>query len=190
MVKQSSRPRNASQTRAIILRTAQQLFSQQGYEHVGIRDIAAASSINGALVIRYFGSKDQLFAEAVTEAFKLGDLLQGRREEVGERLIRYLLQEDSDATFYPILALLRSVTSSQGAILLRQGLEMHFIQPLAEWLRGENRYLRASLIASTLLGIAIMQDVLYITSLTESSIDALVAQVAPVIQGYIDGTKG
>lgn len=188
MAKQPSRPRNASQTRAIILHTAQQLFSQRGYEQIGIRDIAAAAEINGALVIRYFGSKDQLFAEAVMEAFKLGDLLQDRREVVGERLIRYLLQEDSDATFYPILALLRSATSSQGARLLKQGLETHFIQPLAEWLGGEDRYLRASLIASTLLGIAIMQDVLYISSLAESSIDALVAQVAPVIQKYIDGT--
>ena len=182
-----SRPRNASQTREDILRAAQKLFSQRGYEHVGVRDIATEVGINGSLVIRYFGSKEQLFAEAVTEAFRLGDLLQERREVLGERLVRYLLQEDSDATFYPILALLKSATSPQGAALLRQGLEIHFIQPLAEWLGGEDSSLRASLIASTLLGVAIMQDVLYITPLTTSSIEVMIAYVAPVIQGYIDG---
>ena len=188
MEKPSSRPRNASQTRANILRVAQRLFSQHGYEHIGVRDIAAEAGINGALVIRYFGSKDQLFAEAVTEAFRLGDLLQGKRETIGESLVRYLLQEDTDATFYPILALLRSASSSQGSALLRQGLEKYFIQPLAEWLGGEESELRASLIASILLGIAIMQDVLYVTPLTRSSIELLVVHVAPVIQRYIDGT--
>ncbi len=187
MSKRSSRTRNASQTRTDILKAAQRLFSQRGYEQVGVRDIAAEVGINGALVIRYFGSKDQLFAEAVTDAFSLGDLLEGNRDEIGERLMRYLMQEDSNDTFYPVLALLRSASSPQGAALLRQGLEMHFIQPLAEWLEGKDRPLRASLIASTLLGVAIMQDVLYITPLTESSVEQLVAQVAPVIQGYIDG---
>ena len=188
MGKPSPRSRNASQTRTDILKAAQRLFSQRGYEQVGVRDIAAEVGINGALVIRYFGSKDQLFAEAVTEAFRLGDLLQEDRNVLGERLVRYLMQDDADDTFYPIFALLRSTSSPQGATLLRQGLETHFIQPLAEWLGGEDSNLRASLIASTLLGVAIMQDVLYITPLTESSIETIVTQVAPVIQRYIDGT--
>ena len=187
MEKSFLRSRNAAQTKADILKAAQRLFSQRGYEHVGVRDIAAEVGINAALVIRYFGSKDQLFAAAVTEAFRLGDLLEGDRNSVGELLVRYLMQDDSDATFYPVLALLRSASSPQGAPLLRQGLETHFIQPLAEWLEGDDRSLRASLIASTLLGIAILQDVLYITPLTESPVESLVAQVAPVIQGYIDG---
>ncbi len=182
------RPRNASQTREDILRAAQKLFSQRGYEHVGVRDIATEVGINGSLVIRYFGSKEQLFAEAVTEAFRLGDLLQERREVLGERLVRYLLQEDSDATFYPILALLKSATSPQGATLLREGLEKNFIQPLAEWLGGKDSSLRASLIASMLLGVATMQDVLYVTPLMTNSIEVKIAHVAPVIQGYIDGT--
>ncbi len=182
----SSRPRNASQTKTDILLAAQRLFSQRGYEHVGVRDIATEVGINGALVIRYFGSKEQLFAEAVTEAFRLEDFLQERREVLGERLVRYLVQEDSDATFYPILALLKSATSPQGSVLLREGLEKNFIQPLAEWLGGKDSSLRASLIASTLLGVAIMQDVLYITPLTTSSIESLIVHVAPVIQRYID----
>jgi AcrR family transcriptional regulator len=186
MANGTSRPRNAAQTREDILQAAQKLFSQRGYEHIGVRDIAAEVGINGSLVIRYFGSKEQLFAESVTEAFRLGDLLQGHREGLGERLVRYLLQEDSEATFYPILALLKSATSPQGATLLREGLETHFIQPLAEWLGGGDSSLRATLIASTLLGVAVMQDVLYITPLTTSSTDSLVAYVAPVIQRYID----
>ena len=189
MSEHSPRQRNASQTRLDILKAAQKLFSQRGYERVGVRDIAAEVGINGALIIRYFGSKDQLFAEAVTEAFRLDAWLQERRAGLGELLVRYLLQDDSDATFYPILALLRSASSPQGATLLRQGLEEYFIQPLAEWLGGNDSHLRASLIASTLLGLAIMKDVLYITPLTESPTESLVAHVAPIIQGYIDDVR-
>jgi AcrR family transcriptional regulator len=188
MTESSLRRRNSAQTRADILRAAQHLFSQGGYEQIGVRDIAVEAGINSALIIRYFGSKEGLFAQSVTEAFHLGDLLQTQREEMGERLVRYLLQDNTDDTFYPILALLRSVTSAQGATLLRQGLEEHFIKPLAEWLEGDQPYLRASLIASILLGVATMQDVLYISYLTESSIESIVKQVAPVIQAYVDNT--
>lgn len=46
-----------------ILDVASELFSKYGIKGVGIRRIAAEAGINHALVIRYFGTKDELVTE-------------------------------------------------------------------------------------------------------------------------------
>ncbi len=60
----------------------------------------------------------------------------------------------------PLLALLRFASSEQGSKIMRRILDEQFIRPLAKWLGGKQPELRASLIASTLLGLALTRDVL------------------------------
>lgn len=48
-------------------------FTASGYDGVGVREIAAGAGVTAMLVNRYFGSKEQLFAEAVDTSF--ADLL-------------------------------------------------------------------------------------------------------------------
>src|SRR5262249_4915924 len=61
--------RKSDRTRAAILDAAQKLFAEHGHERTTVRDIAAKASVDPALVIRYFGSKDELFVRAA--AFEL-----------------------------------------------------------------------------------------------------------------------
>ena len=61
----SRRTRNAAITRDAILHSALQAFARSGYEGVGVREIAAGAGVTAMLVNRYFGSKEQLFAEAI-----------------------------------------------------------------------------------------------------------------------------
>jgi AcrR family transcriptional regulator len=60
----TKRPRNAIQTRADILAAARRRFGAEGYERTTLRAIAADVGVDAALVIHYFGSKQDLFAEA------------------------------------------------------------------------------------------------------------------------------
>jgi AcrR family transcriptional regulator len=55
------RPRNGAQTRANILSAARRRFDE-GYERTTPRAVAADVGVDAALVIRYFGSKQDLFA--------------------------------------------------------------------------------------------------------------------------------
>lgn len=188
--------RNATATRAAILVAARHNFSQRGYEHVGVRDIARQAGVNPALVIRYFGSKEQVFAEAVTDAFNLRPLLSElgpasvrSRAQLGDWLMRYLMRDETDVEFYPLLALLRSAPSPQGAALLRQGLEERFIQPLAEYLGDDEQGMRASVVAAILLGLAVTQDIIGAEPLAHAEGEVLVNLVAPVLQRIIDGSK-
>ena len=57
----------SDRTRAQILAAAQALFAEHGYQNTTIRDVAARASIDPAMVIRYFQSKDELFARAATD---------------------------------------------------------------------------------------------------------------------------
>jgi AcrR family transcriptional regulator len=45
-----------------------QAFAKSGYAGAGVREIAQGAGVTAMLVNRYFGSKEQLFAEAVAES--------------------------------------------------------------------------------------------------------------------------
>jgi AcrR family transcriptional regulator len=48
-------------TRRRIIAAAESLFSARGFDNVTVRDIATAAGADPALVVRYFGSKNDLF---------------------------------------------------------------------------------------------------------------------------------
>ena len=51
-------------TEARVLAAACQLFAESGFDRTTIRAIAAAAQTDPGLVMRYFGSKEELFAAA------------------------------------------------------------------------------------------------------------------------------
>src|SRR3569623_56523 len=60
-----ARPRNAAATRQTILDSARRHFAREGYDNVGLREIAGDAGVDPALVCRYFGGKEHLLKEAV-----------------------------------------------------------------------------------------------------------------------------
>ena len=87
----SPRPprRDAAATRAAILASARRHFAARGYEHAGVRDIAAEAGVTAALVNRYFGTKEQLFREALEDAFVLPTLLPESPADLGATMAAY-----------------------------------------------------------------------------------------------------
>jgi AcrR family transcriptional regulator len=182
------RPRDATATRTAILEAARLRFTRDGFDRVGVRDIAADAGINAALVIRYFGSKENLFTEAITEAFNLDALLDVEREVFGETLARYIFSKRETAgALDPLIALLRSATNEQAGAILRRSIEKQFILPLAQWLGGKDAELRASLIAAVIMGLTVTRDVIGSEPLASSDTEPLVALIAPTLQAYVDG---
>jgi AcrR family transcriptional regulator len=84
--------RKSDRTRAAILNAAQKLFAEHGHERTTVRDIAAKASVDPALVIRYFGSKDELFVRAAAFDLKVPDLDKIKRLQIGETLMRRFLE--------------------------------------------------------------------------------------------------
>src|SRR5262245_66433993 len=119
----SARPRrrrDAAATREAILEAATRRFATQGYEHAGVREIAADAGVTAALVNRYFGSKEGLFAEVIKRALDMKHLLSGRGANLADHLARLMVygQEDSgDRGNTPLLLLLHSA-AEPGAVKL------------------------------------------------------------------------
>lgn len=60
----AARPRaDDERTHERILRTAERLFAEKGFNEVSVRDIAAAAHVNFALIGYHFGSKEGLLSE-------------------------------------------------------------------------------------------------------------------------------
>ena len=66
------KPSKSDRTKSRILDASRTLFAQFGYEATTIRGIAEKAGIDPSMVIRYFGSKDALFA--LTVDFEMGNV--------------------------------------------------------------------------------------------------------------------
>jgi AcrR family transcriptional regulator len=53
-----------------VLRVAERLFLKKGYSATTIREIAAASKVSNATIVKYFGGKPELFVSMVAEVTK------------------------------------------------------------------------------------------------------------------------
>ncbi|MEU1667923.1 helix-turn-helix domain-containing protein [Streptomyces sparsogenes] len=60
-----SRAERRRNTERRILAAARELFAERGFERTTIRAVASAAEVDPALVMQYFGSKQQLFSRAV-----------------------------------------------------------------------------------------------------------------------------
>jgi AcrR family transcriptional regulator len=80
-------------TRARILAAAKTLFSSKGYERTTIRSVAAAADIHPSMVIRYFRSKERLFAAAVSFDLRLPPkITQTPKNKLGTALVHHFLE--------------------------------------------------------------------------------------------------
>ncbi|MDQ6921797.1 MAG: TetR family transcriptional regulator [Candidatus Dormibacteraeota bacterium] len=180
-----------TQTRALVLAAARQLFSELGYDRTTIRGIARQASVDPALVHHFFGRKEDVFLKALEIPFQPADVIArvvgaGPRETLAERLLRvYLGLWEDPGSRARMQGLIRSAASSQqGADLFRQFLTATVLSRIAAAI-GVPR-LRITLVGSQLVGIAMVRYMLGIEPLASAGQDEIVKLVAPSIQRYLD----
>src|SRR2546430_17318911 len=100
-------------TKARILASARKHFAASGYERATIRAIAADAAIDPALVMRYYGNKEGLFAAAAEFDLRLPDLAGLPTARVGAAEVdHFLARWESDDS---LQALLRAAAPNPGA---------------------------------------------------------------------------
>jgi len=178
-------------TRGAILDAARALFATQGFERSTIRAIANSAHVDPALVLHYFGTKENVFLSAVELPFEpeavLPTILAGDIESLGERIARFvvgLLEEDAARSRF--LAVVRAAASEPAAALLLRGLiERRIRDPIAQALGGDDAELRASLVGSQIIGLAMARYVVRVEPLASLPSESLVARIAPTLQRYL-----
>lgn len=192
----SGRRPGDSGTREAILAAARDGFGTKGFDATSLRSIARTASVDPALVTHFFGSKEGLFEAALALPIDPGALvpalLAGGLDGLGERVVRTFLGVwDNTPGQGPMLTMLRSATSHEdSAARLREMLTRVLLQPLAAGAGAGSPELRAALLASQVVGLAVTRYVLRLEPVASASADELASLIGPTLQRYLTGTLG
>jgi AcrR family transcriptional regulator len=177
--------RSSQETKAVILAAARERFAASGFGGATIRAIAADAGIDPAMVMRYYGSKDKLFAAAAEFDLKFPDVTGFDRERVGAALVSHFVErwEGDEA----LIVLLRSATTNDEAVARMHQIFLGQLEPMVAKLTPEGAAVRAGLIATQILGLALCRYVLRLPPVVGMSRDEIVAWYGPTVQRYLDG---
>jgi AcrR family transcriptional regulator len=178
--------RRSDATKATILAAARAQFAAVGYQATTIRAVANAAEIDPAMVMRYFGNKEGLFAAAADFDLRLPDLAGVPRDALGAALVSHFLDRwEDDET---LMALLRTATTNEAAAERMQALFSSQMAPLIARLSGDTRAgaaARAGLIASQVLGFALCRYVLKLPPVVALKRPEIVRRVGATVQSYL-----
>ncbi|GAA1406628.1 TetR/AcrR family transcriptional regulator [Catellatospora coxensis] len=178
------RRRDAAATREAILRAAIEAFTRAGYDGAGVREVAAAAGVTAMLVNRYFGSKEQLFAEAVDRSFAAPTVVGADPAALPAQLAAALVARTDPASepLNPYLLMLRSAGNPRAAEIMREAIGRHVGRRLTGLLTGPDAGERAELVLSVIAGVWLMRDVLATPALTGADPGRLKEHLSGVIQ--------
>ncbi|MBB2966999.1 TetR family transcriptional regulator [Leifsonia aquatica] len=187
--------RGAASARDAIVRAAAEEFVERGYEAASLRAIARRAGVDSALVHHYFDGKADLFAAALEAPLRpdrvLDVVLSAPREEIGERLVRYLCEQldDGPAAGRMVVVLRTALGSGPGTRMVREFLTREVFSRLAALNDGaDDAELRADLAAAQIVGLIMTRYVLKLEPVAAASADELARRVGPVLQWHLFGT--
>ena len=193
-MRRPGRPPGTSDTRDRILASARELFAHNGIDRTSIRAIAAAASVDSALVHHYFGTKQQLFAAAINLPIDpmtvLGPLREVPVEELGLVLPSLLLPLWDSETGRRA----RRHAALDAGRLRRQPDQVGFLQevitaevaPRVDNPPGSGR-IRVQFVASQLVGVVMARYIIKLEPFASLPPEQIAKTIAPNLQHYLTG---
>jgi AcrR family transcriptional regulator len=178
-------------TVAQIERAARRSFSENGWAGTSMRAIAREVGVDPALVHYYFSSKEDLLDAVTTPPPEWLAAVQMTNSaplrERGEAIVRTLVWSWSQPELREVLESILQTAAHEPRTRdkLRAYITANLLPAVGGRLNEEDRELRASLVASQVLGLLMLRYVWQIEPLASLSEDELVTLVAPTIQRYL-----
>ncbi|MGH2774027.1 MAG: TetR family transcriptional regulator [Actinomycetota bacterium] len=192
--RKTGRRPGSSGAREQILSAAKSAFADNGYERTTIRGVAREAGVDPALVHHYFGTKRQLFVDAMDLPANPADLIEGLLatgdpENLGERMIRFMLGVwDDEENRAPLVAIVRTAMSDdQAATMVREFATTEILGRIVKAARGDNQELRATLLASQVFGLLIMRYIIKLEPLASTDPETVARAIGPTFQRYLTG---
>jgi AcrR family transcriptional regulator len=193
----TNRPRGrrpaGSGTREAIVEAAREQFSERGYRGTTLRSVGSAAGVDPKLVLHYFGSKQQLFVQSLELPLDpdqvVGRLFEPGPETIGARAAEMLMTilDDLDSQHVLVAVVRAAASEPEAAELIREVLTTRVLGPMAQLVGGPDAELRASLMGSQIVGLAMARHVVGLKPLATASREQLVAALTPVFEHYLGG---
>ena len=189
----SGRRPGESLTREAILDAARLEFAELGYDRATIRGIGARAGVDPSLVLHYFGAKEQLFTAALHVPVEPGEVVRRVMRDdaahMGASVVRSFLDAwEPEESRAPLLAMMRSALTNDVAMgLVREYLGIRIFGPITQALGAPDADLRATLVGTQLIGLALVRYVARIEPLASVDGETLVAALGPTVQRYLTG---
>jgi AcrR family transcriptional regulator len=180
-------PLRSQPTRDRILEAAKLIFGRDGYDHATIRAIAAEADINPAMVMRYYGNKDALFAAVTNFQTDLSAVAKVPRSRLGETIVRRMLDTwDNPQTGPGRRAMLLSALTNETA---RSKFSGQFLDVYAKMLGADGASKSSetaiALIASQVIGLLVTRYIMVGSSVASLPREQLIREVGRTLQNYI-----
>ena len=185
------RRRNAAATRLAILASARRAFAKSGYDGAGVREIAAGAGVTAMLVNRYFGSKEQLFAEVAADTMRDPVILTPENlapPDFAAALARALVQVTAPGAtpLDGFLILLNSASSPKAAEIGREWVARGHQRTLESALNGPLARERAGLVLALVAGLQVMRQMMEIPALARADPADLEALLIPAVRALVE----
>ena len=177
---------SANDTRAAVLRAARGLFAKKGFQGTTLRAVAARARVDVALVSYFFGSKEQLFENAIdlpSIAEGLGELLRDQSPGLGRRIVRYYLERVFVENEQGVAAILRTALSDAKQLpKLRSLIGGSLTDDASRAVGSSDARLRAQLLGAQVTGLFLTRSVVRVEPLASASVDEIAALLGPSIE--------
>ncbi|MFI5716230.1 TetR family transcriptional regulator [Nocardia sp. NPDC051750] len=182
---QPTRAEQRRRTQERILRAATLLFAESGYDRTTIRAVAAAAETDPSLVMRYFGSKEELFARvSVPEP---DAPISGTPDQAAEQLLEALAAKLGTPDTATLAAIRTMLTQTETADTVRAAMTERQ-QQAAQHLTPDDADLRAGLIGAVTIGVVISRHLLGLDAVRDASPDRIIELLRPAVHEIAHGT--
>lgn len=180
-------------TRESILASAHRTFDEFGYAGSTLREVASRAGVDVALVSYYFGSKDNLFREAIGYPIDPGVLVQESLAvapgDLGAEMVRQVLEAWGDPGLTTAMRgiVQLKVTNQDNWASLAEFYREVILQPIVEAIGSDQAEYRAAMASSVLIGLIAVRYLVEVPSVRDAAVADLVASVGPTVQRWLTG---
>jgi AcrR family transcriptional regulator len=193
MERRSDRPpakrrRNPEASRAAILEATREVFNERGYAGATIREIAKRAGVTHGLVMRHFGSKEQLLVQALPGPRVAAEVAPGDLDTLPERIAAAIVAETEPAgggqTPF-VVALIRSAASGEDAAMPLYAAAEREVTAAFRRVLGPGTEVYANLLTSLVIGVTFARHVARTGALAELTRDELVGYLVPATRALL-----
>jgi AcrR family transcriptional regulator len=176
-----------------ILIAARASFAEVGYAGTTLRSVARQADVDPALVNYYFKTKTGLLEAALVPpdrwATSLAEAAASPVKERGAALVRMFIEawEDPATAEYLRSVILTAAHEPLALQHLATNFARYILQAVSSHLDDADRFTRASLMSSQMVGLAMTRYVWKVGAIAQMSLEDVVRYIAPTIQRYLSG---